>query len=91
MDKVIQLALLKGWMVAHFLPAKVGNRWVTHMAGHIGFPDLVLCRDGVVIIAELKAEKGVLGPMQKKWLTALGPLGRLWRPSDWNIIMEELA
>jgi hypothetical protein len=91
MDKVIQLAFLRGWMVAHFLPAKLGNKWVTHMAGHVGFPDLVLVRGGVVIIAELKTDIGRVGFMQKRWLDALGPVGRLWRPKDWEQIMLELA
>ena len=56
-----------------------------------GFPDLTLVKDGRIIFAELKREKGsYLKDPQKKWLTdlhaAAGPnlMAVLWRPSsDW--------
>ena len=59
------------------------------MQGHIGFPDLVLAREGVVIFAELKAEKGRLRPDQEKWIAALGAC-YVWRPSDWPAILQIL-
>jgi len=90
--KVVQYAYLKGWHVAHFTPAKVReNVWVTPQTGHTGFPDLVLARRGVVLFLELKTERGVATDGQKAWLTELGELGRLYRPSDWDKIMIDLG
>lgn len=91
-QRVIDLAKLRGWRVAHFRPARTqrGN-WVTPMAGHPGFPDLVIAKPGHLVIAELKTERGQLGPGQAEWLDALGEHGRLWRPSDWDEIQGVLA
>lgn len=88
---VIHYAKLRKWHVTHFRPAM--NRrgvWSTPLEGDPGFPDLVLARDGVVIIPELKTQHGPIRPAQKNWLLALGGFGRLWRPSDWPAIYEEL-
>lgn len=60
------------------------------MQGHEGFPDLVLARDGVVIFAELKTDKGRLGPGQKEWAEEIGAQYRLWRPKDMPQIIETL-
>jgi hypothetical protein len=60
------------------------------MTGHRGFPDLVLARHGRVLLAELKADGGRLGPGQPEWLAALGDHGRLWRPTQWDAVLEEL-
>ena len=96
-DLVIELAQMRGWHVAHFRPARVGRGWRTAMQGDVGFPDLVLARNGKVIFAELKAEHGRLGPTQDAWLAALGA-GQdtvhgvhVWRPRDWSEIVEVLA
>lgn len=88
-DQVIRLAVDTGWMVAHFRPARTEKGWRTAMKGHVGFPDLVLARDGVVVCAELKSEKGRVSGDQKKWLAHTH--GYLWRPSDWPKIERILA
>lgn len=90
--RVMDAAKAHGWRVAHFRPARTqrGN-WITPMAGHPGFPDLVLGRGGVVICAELKSQRGQLGPGQAEWLDALGEHGRLWRPSDWPTVLAVLS
>ena len=94
--QVIDLAKLCGWRVAHFRPAM--NRrgvWATQMQGDPGFPDLVLAREGRVIFAELKSERGKMTPDQQAWRWALGA-GRVgctayvWRPADWPRIEEVL-
>lgn len=73
---VIEYAHLKGWLVAHFRPArivkdgKVSYRTAVSADG-AGFPDLVLVRNGVVIFAECKSETGKPSPAQELWLTTL--------------------
>lgn len=82
-DRVIQVAKARGWKVFHALPAQIRpGRYATPMQGHAGFPDLVLARDGQVLLRELKSETGRLSPGQKEWLAALGEHGGLWRPGD---------
>jgi len=87
---VIQTAQLYGWMVTHFRVAKTARGWRTPVEGNRGFPDLVLARDGVVLIVELKSQKGRVGPGQLEWAAALGSCYRLWRPSDIPMLIEEL-
>ena len=60
-----------------------------------GFPDTVMVKNGVVIFAELKREKGRVSPAQARWLKALEEVSgstprvktRLWKPSDWPEIL----
>ena len=89
--RVIDLAKLRGWKVAHYRPAKgPKGAWSTPVTGHAGAPDLILARDGEVILAELKSETGRLSAEQRQWLDALGDHGYLWRPSDWDEVREVL-
>lgn len=98
-SRVVQAAKLCGWRVAHFRPAITrSGKWATHMEGDPGFPDLVLARRGAVIFAEVKRETGKVGPEQAAWLDALGGVAPniyrrenyVWRPSDWDKILEVL-
>lgn len=89
-NRILQTAELYGWRCAHFRPARTAKGWRTPMSGHPGFPDLVLSRDGVVILAELKSRRGRTSPDQDLWLEALGQHARLWRPADWPAIQNEL-
>lgn len=83
---VIELAQRCGWMCYH-VP---DSRRVTSP----GFPDLVLVRDGHLIFAELKSERGKLHQDQLAWLLALTvcrePDVYLWKPSDWPQIEHVL-
>ena len=92
---VINLAQLYGWRVMHTRPGRCWVRgketWRTPIEGDEGFPDLVLARDGVSIHAELKSETGKPSQEQLDWLAALGDSARLWRPSDWDDIHDELS
>lgn len=82
---VIQTARLYGWRCSHARPAmNRAGKWSTPVQGDVGVPDLLLARDGVVILAELKGAKGKLTPDQGLWIDALGDHGRLWRPTDWT-------
>jgi hypothetical protein len=89
-ETVIELAKFRGWQVSHFRPAMTEHGWRTPLAGHKGFPDLALARNGVVILAELKTEKGRVTKEQEKWAAAIGAQYRLWRPRDLETIGEEL-
>lgn len=89
-QKVIDYAHWNHWLVAHFRPAQTGKGWRTPMQGDPGFLDLVLARRGVVIFAELKREGKDPTPAQVRWISAIGAKARVWRPSDWPTIQEEL-
>lgn len=89
--RVIDLAQLHGWRVAHFRAARTGRGWRTPVEGDPGFPDLVLARGGRVILAELKSDTGRVEDTQHAWLFALGKHGRLWRPRDWPAVRDELT
>lgn len=78
---VIDLAHYRGWLVAHFRPARTVTGWRTAMQGDKGFPDLVMARDGRVIYAELKVGKNDLTVDQRKWSAALDEM-YVWRPAQ---------
>jgi hypothetical protein len=99
--QVIKLAQYLGWRTAHFRPAMTKRgRWVTAVQGDgAGFPDLVLVKQGKLIFAELKAEKGRLSEAQDAWVADLancetsigvGVMTYVWRPSDIEEIEEVL-
>lgn len=79
---VVSLARVLGWKVA---------RWPTWRATGTdpGVPDLIMARNGVVILAELKAVGGKLSPAQEAWASAIadGPVESaiyyLWTPEHW--------
>ena len=80
--QVITMARAFGWMAAHFRPALTQRgRWITAMAGDIGYPDITMARNKRVIFAELKTEIGNLTFGQSAWQSAL-PNFYVWRPSD---------
>lgn len=87
---VLDYAMLRGWRCSHARPARTTHGWVTPITGHAGAPDLLLARDGVAICAELKRHGARPTPDQRLWLAALGGVGRLWRPTDWPSVVEEL-
>lgn len=89
--KVIALAQLHGWKVAHFRPGmNRRGKWQTAVQGDgTGFPDLLLARCSVVFVAELKADGKDVTPEQAAWLTAFAEAdvpAFVWRPSDWGAI-----
>lgn len=83
-DNVLDAGKLLGWVAVHHRPARTKDgEWRTPIKGQKGFPDLCLARDGVVLLRELKSERGKTSPGQVIWLEALGDFGGIWRPSDW--------
>ena len=76
----ITLARLFGWRVHYTRDSR-------------GWPDLVLCRDGVLVFRELKTDRGHLTLEQEEWgdlLTRCGVDWAVWRPSDWARIETTL-
>lgn len=85
--QVVEAAELYGWYTHHTFDSRRSNP---------GFPDLVLVhpKRGFVIFAELKSEKGRVTREQSAWIDALTQAGAdafVWRPADWDQIIERLA
>lgn len=83
---VTQLANLSGWLVYHTYDSR---------RSQAGFPDLVLARNGQLIFAELKTNKGRVKAAQTLWLDTLSQVPGigvyLWRPRDWDGIEKILT
>jgi hypothetical protein len=82
--QVVQLARLYRWDVYHTHDSRRSDP---------GFPDLVLSRGSVLMVAELKTDVGETTEEQDKWLDrfrAANIPAHLWRPRDWNVIQEAL-
>lgn len=77
MDSVLEVAALGKWLVYHTYDSRRSPP---------GFPDLVLSKDGRVIFAELKTQKGKIRKAQMEWLDSLRMNDSvevyLWRPED---------
>ena len=94
--RVLDLAKLCGWRVAHFRPARTAAGWRTPVeADGVGYPDLTMVREGRLIVAELKSEAGRVTPEQRQWLAELSSVPGLevflWRPSDWPDVQRLLG
>jgi hypothetical protein len=90
---VIDLARLNGWR-CHYQPDWVHR--LIRMAGQRGqrgdrdwpdrgWPDLILVRPPVLLIAELKSATGTLEPSQRAWIADLRACGvdvRVWKPKN---------
>ena len=76
---IIQTAQLFGYLCYHTHDSRRSQS---------GFPDLVLAKNGVVLIAELKTDTGVVTNLQVEWLLAAH--GVIWRPKYWDIIEKSL-
>lgn len=94
LKQVIDLAHLRGWMVAHFRPSvNRRGKWSTAVqADGQGFPDLVLVsanRERVIFV-EIKSAKGRLSESQCDWLSSLqccdGVEVYMWRPYNFSEI-----
>ena len=100
LDEVVKTAMAFRWAVCHFRPARTRNGFRTAIQGHVGFPDLVIAKAGVVLIRELKSAKGRVSSEQFAWAQSLVPgwkehrldipddelsvLFDVWRPEHWR-------
>lgn len=83
---VLETARMLGWRHYHTFNSKRSAS---------GFPDLVLVHEGKrrVVYAELKSESGKLSEAQHVWVCSLANAGaevHVWRPSDWDVIVQVL-
>ncbi len=83
---VLRIARLNGWMY-HYAAQ---NRIVRPQKDFVGFPDIVLARDGQVLFMELKQDDGAQSPGQVAWQGHL-PAYHVIRPRDLDRVMELLA
>lgn len=88
-SNVIELAHFYKWLVFHPRPCRTEKGWRTLMQGDPGFPDLVMVRDGMVVMAELKKQNGKVSAAQRRWHEAIGN-AYVWRPSDIDEIRKVL-
>ena len=98
-NTIIEYAHLRGWMVAHFRTARIQRRdgsvyYATPVqADGEGFPDLIMLRGLEMVIAEIKADKGILSEAQRDWIQLWGQVTKdvyVWRPKDWDEIESRL-
>lgn len=82
---VVQLAETLGWKVF-----TISNSKAAAQRSHtgVGFPDLLMVRNGRLAAVELKTEKGKLRPEQKEWLMQIAGVQGCdayeWRPRHWS-------
>lgn len=93
---VIELAVLNGWDWLHIDRSRTREGfWLTAAKGTLskGWPDLLLIKGNRLIFVELKSEKGKVKPEQYLRLAQLGAIAScyIWRPSDWDAMLEVLA
>lgn len=88
---VIATAKWHGWMVQHVRPARTAKGWRTPIEGDKGAPDLLLARDGDVLLRELKRNGEYPRPEQREWLRHLGDYGEVWRPRDQDAVLARLV
>ena len=88
-NALMHWAQYKGWMVHKHEVMRRTSRGPVAQVWAKGYPDLTLLRDGKLVVAELKTDKGRPTPDQRRWLDELAMAGvaaYLWRPSDWRAI-----
>lgn len=91
LDQTVELARICRWAVTHARPARTSKGFRTAIQGHPGAPDLLLARNGVVWLWELKGPTGRLTSEQRDWARQLGQFYRLLRPADWDWMVSILT
>lgn len=82
--RVVAMAKANGWEIYHTHDSRRSEP---------GFPDLVLIRGRVLLVAELKVKRNKTTAAQERWLELFRGVGArvfLWRPEDWAQIRAEL-
>jgi len=98
-QQIIDYARMNGWRIFHAQTSRIQRKdgsvyyATAGIADSKGFPDLILLRDGRIVVVEVKAEKGKCSPEQLDWLNAWDMTEAdmyVWRPSDWPEIERRL-
>ena len=93
---VTELAELCHWEWLHIrAAANKRGRWAVPVSGPlgVGFPDLLLIRHNLLIVAELKRDGEKPTEAQRRVLVLFGACGipaYFWTPADWDQIVEVL-
>lgn len=86
-ELVISLARCYHWRVAHFRAARTNKGYRTPVAADgAGFPDLLMLKNGRLVVVELKSDTGKVARRQEEWLEAFYWADAeiaTWRPADW--------
>lgn len=94
-DTIVRAAKLGGWRVhAERASRTASGRHATAIKGHKGWPDLVLAREGIVIVAELKRKPNKVEDDQRAWLSQLNaavPTFVWWVPEQLDMVTAALA
>lgn len=92
---IVEAAKRGGWRVHATPPAQRANgNWVTPVQGDAGWPDLILLRNGELLIRELKRRPYTVKPEQQAWLDGLRAAGVdadvLWVPEQQDAFIARL-
>lgn len=75
-DAAVALARSKGYLAAHFSPARVRDSYITNYAYDAkGFPDLILVGKTKTVAVEVKGKGDSLSAEQLIWLSAFQRAG----------------
>lgn len=80
--RVIKLARALGWRCHHETDSRFSRP---------GFPDLILIKDGRMVVAELKVEGGKLEDEQAEWLAAFSAVPGVQTHVWWDWQFEEVV
>jgi len=89
---VCKIAELKGWRYYHPPDNRPVNGIIQKVVA--GFPDLCLIKNGRMVFAELKRERGNVSVQQESWMRAISKCGievYVWRPSNLNEVVAILS
>lgn len=84
---IVDTCKLLGYRVQHARGAWSSKGFRTPIQGHAGFPDLVICGHGRLLVRELKVGRNVLSEEQAAWIRALEAAGvdvGVWTEHDWT-------
>lgn len=96
MAQVTDYAQLRGWEYMHIQPGLTERgRYRTPVQGTLGpgWPDLILVRGNSLMAVELKTDRTYLTAIQKRIMQTLEAAViecHVWRPRDWDAIVERL-
>ncbi|MFW6030974.1 MAG: hypothetical protein ACOC9T_00155 [Myxococcota bacterium] len=95
-DALVEQLWVRGFLVHHCRPARTDQGWRTPIQGDVGFPDIMAVGRGLLLVLELKSERGRLTHAQEVWLHELEwmlagiAIVRVVRPSDYHELLDQI-